>query len=767
MDLPQPPADQDLRNIIDKLAQFVARNGPEFENMTKNKQKNNPKFSFLFGGEHYHYYNYKVNAEQAILRQKNQPPPTGGGPPPPTQNFYNQPPPNLVSGGGNNWRNNPPPAFRGPPPNITNRPPMNRPPTPNQNWGPPIHNKPPPSLMNINPSEVVNDAAAAKLDNLEETIFEAQNQIDAMKEQIKQSEQNLTAQRKVTEEQVLQMTEETIRKSRLEHLESLAQECGMDLKELEATVQPIIDSCTKETIGSGKVWIFQNATSHDRNRLLAHYLAYRVTDSDSNFQLRLHLIYLMNDVVHHCVRKNNEDLKGSLESVAVEMFCSAWLCEGSDPISREGKLTKLIKLWQEKSIFSNVTLSRMREIDETWKSCQDQLKLDYESKIKQAVKPLWDTYQNYAGQHEAFVSHAQNSIKNLESKLMDLQDQVNQSKEIRQPPQVPQAPPPAPSKKSGRGSRWDTGSDGQSMPHASSHDFNPSLNVVLPDLSRPPPGFDGNGPPGPMRTGPPVSPFQEKNLIPTLPYYDLPAGLIVPLISMEDSGYKPLKAQDLRLPPPIPPTDRLLAALDQFYAPPSHDHPRDPEGWEMLGLYEWSRSKTAAIKKKADDIEAGVREASPPPSPDPFQELPEFEKFEDKPPPVKRFRSRSRSRTRSRSRESTPESRPRDRGSPGSPVGGDYALPSHLTKRSPSPSRSPPPRTRKSSFRRSPTPPENAFQGFGNNFGNSGPGGQIASSNKGHQMMQRMGWKGSGLGSSEGNFDHSKYIQFFSLNTCV
>ena len=58
MDLPQPPADQDLRNIIDKLAQFVARNGPEFENMTKNKQKNNPKFSFLFGGEHYHYYNY-------------------------------------------------------------------------------------------------------------------------------------------------------------------------------------------------------------------------------------------------------------------------------------------------------------------------------------------------------------------------------------------------------------------------------------------------------------------------------------------------------------------------------------------------------------------------------------------------------------------------------------------------------------------------------------------------------------------------------------
>lgn len=57
--------DTELRNIIDKLAQFVARNGPEFEQMTKNKQKDNPKFSFLFGGEYFNYYQYKVTTEQA------------------------------------------------------------------------------------------------------------------------------------------------------------------------------------------------------------------------------------------------------------------------------------------------------------------------------------------------------------------------------------------------------------------------------------------------------------------------------------------------------------------------------------------------------------------------------------------------------------------------------------------------------------------------------------------------------------------------------
>lgn len=56
--------DQELRNVIDKLAQFVARNGPEFEKMTMEKQKDNPKFSFLFGGEFFGYYKYKLAIEQ-------------------------------------------------------------------------------------------------------------------------------------------------------------------------------------------------------------------------------------------------------------------------------------------------------------------------------------------------------------------------------------------------------------------------------------------------------------------------------------------------------------------------------------------------------------------------------------------------------------------------------------------------------------------------------------------------------------------------------
>lgn len=61
MSIPQPPQDIQLMNIIDKLAQFVARNGKEFEKMTLDKQMNNERFNFLRQGEmYYDYYQYKV-----------------------------------------------------------------------------------------------------------------------------------------------------------------------------------------------------------------------------------------------------------------------------------------------------------------------------------------------------------------------------------------------------------------------------------------------------------------------------------------------------------------------------------------------------------------------------------------------------------------------------------------------------------------------------------------------------------------------------------
>ena len=82
-----------------------------------------------------------------------------------------------------------------------------------------------------------------------------------------------------------------------------------------------------------------------------------------------------------------------------------------------------------------------------------------------------------------------------------------------------------------------------------------------------------------------------------VPYYDLPAGLMVPLVKPEDHNYKPIDPKMVRLPLPQAPSERLLKAVDAFYAPPSHERPRDADGWEHGALTEFYKMKQEAIKK--------------------------------------------------------------------------------------------------------------------------------------------------------------------------
>ncbi|CAM6088818.1 unnamed protein product [Calypogeia fissa] len=55
-----PPSDSDLQKRIDKLVEYAAKNGPQFEALMKDKQKENPAYAFLFGAEGHDYYRYRL-----------------------------------------------------------------------------------------------------------------------------------------------------------------------------------------------------------------------------------------------------------------------------------------------------------------------------------------------------------------------------------------------------------------------------------------------------------------------------------------------------------------------------------------------------------------------------------------------------------------------------------------------------------------------------------------------------------------------------------
>ena len=50
---------------------------------------------------------------------------------------------------------------------------------------------------------------------------------------------------------------------------------------------------------------------------------------------------------------------------------------------------------------------------------------------------------------------------------------------------------------------------------------------------------------------------------PDVPYYELPAGLMVPLVKLEDFDYEEINPNDIKLPLPAPPNERLLRAVEE------------------------------------------------------------------------------------------------------------------------------------------------------------------------------------------------------------
>ncbi|VDI67775.1 calcium homeostasis endoplasmic reticulum protein [Mytilus galloprovincialis] len=833
MDIPpNHPDELELKNIIDKLASFVARNGPEFEQMTKQKQKDNPKFSFLFGGEHYNYYKFKVNQQQQTLAQQ--------------QVIVQQV--------------------------ITQH--QTLPPAP---WQP---NTSMPQPMPQQTSQL-----SQQIQALQQQI--AQQQI-VNDQQIKQSEQNLAAQYQSLMQQQQVQIDEGIEKVQEDELQELSEKCEIPLEDVGSAVQPIIDSCTKDAIQNGKVWIFQRCITDEHCQLMSRYLLNRIAAGNATFELRLHLIYLVNDLLHHCQRKNAEELKENLEKVVIPLFCKSFI--GLEE-SRKNKLNKLLNLWETNHYFKDTTIKELKDPSSAITNYQAELVNQYTSVVSSITNSINLQYGNLRKQHNEYASHLTRQLQDQQQQLQQLIQQQKavdvstslpppgiviptsvstsvisvvpssviqiptsfpissshvQTSVIESTPIVVSAPPPLVQTDIGTVS-IESVTFQTAPPIQTCQPQGPPLDFVPPRYSGyhdgpppgpfqdgPPPGaFQDGPPPGPFQDGPPPGPFQDGprpphrgfgpphpppgahpgwtrgpppqqfeyghgqipaptfhpdfgvptsapgpfplpdftkpppgfgpppghipdiDLTPSVPYYELPAGLMAPLVKLHENEYKSLDPRDIRLPPPMPPSERLLAAVEAFYSMPTHERPRDSEGWEKLGLYEFFKAKQRAKKirdqekemEREERIRRG-RSRSRSPS-----------RSRSRSPSRSRSRSPSRSPSRSRSISRSPVQRRRSRSfSPTPPRGrrrrsrsrSQSPLPYQRSSKSPSPT----PAGRKK-ISRSPTPPMGTFSSTAGDFmavGGPPPilgDSKLGQENKGHQLLMKMGWGGKGLGAEE------------------
>uniref|UniRef100_A0A4W6BXN3 Calcium homeostasis endoplasmic reticulum protein n=1 Tax=Lates calcarifer TaxID=8187 RepID=A0A4W6BXN3_LATCA len=660
MDIPSPPEDQELRNVIDKLAQFVARNGPEFEKMTMEKQKDNPKFSFLFGGEYFSYYKCKLAMEQQ-------------------QHMYNPGAKEVVD-------------------------------------------IPPPSMPMIAPPPIPPPAAPS----IDELIQQSQWNLQ-------QQEQHLHTlrQEQVTAAIALAMEQQT---------QKLLLETQLDITEFDNLLQPIIDTCTKDAISAGKNWMFNNAKTPQHCELMTSHLRNRITADGAHFELRLHLIYLTNDVLHHCQRKQQKDLLAALQKVVVPIYCTSFLAVEEE---KQQKITRLLQLWEKNGYFDDETIQQLQNPALGLGQYQASLITEYAAVVQPIQLAFQQQIQALKTQHEEFVA----SLKQQQQQQQQPQPQPAPVAQLATPtepekappsqpgdakpamsgpppgdfdgtpsrPQDPsnpsgpsdipsnkpawydpqhmgpwnpnqpppfdpnQPPPPCPPWNSHEGmwndqrdpGNWSGGppreggpwsgpggshhgatkpdqppwgqreppfpprmqrpphfrgpfpphqqpppfnqppppphSFGRFPPRFMQDDFPPRHHYDRPPYTPhrfdyaqgefpggppphhhpnqrlPPPGMGADHPPWGGGQHPDFGPHphgfnghsphmrhrqhpvqDDPSLVPNVPYFDLPAGLMAPLVKLEDCDYKPLDPKDIRLPPPMPPSDRLLAAVEQI-----------------------------------------------------------------------------------------------------------------------------------------------------------------------------------------------------------
>jgi len=118
--------------------------------------------------------------------------------------------------------------------------------------------------------------------------------------------------------------------------------------------------------------------------------------------MRLHTIYLINDVLHHANRKNNKTILSAFEEMIVPLWSVAKLRADKEIGER---LSKLKDLWKQNAYFSQETERRFASHIVEYKQFRDDLRDRYKDEVKKAEDEFDGQFRDYEKQHNEYVAH--------------------------------------------------------------------------------------------------------------------------------------------------------------------------------------------------------------------------------------------------------------------------------------------------------------------------------------------------------------------------
>ncbi|KAI9206087.1 uncharacterized protein BJ171DRAFT_566920 [Polychytrium aggregatum] len=358
------------------------------------------------------------------------------------------------------------------------------------------------------------------------------------------------------------------------------------IQELVSLTDSICQDCSQANIQAGKAWITSNCSNQQHMEATMAFIVRSMTGRDS-FEGRLHLLYLVNDVLYFGCRLNESWIRTAIHRSLPTMLSLVYAAsEGdkqkADKVLKAGSkrsrsiscvealgfqhfapIAKVLSIWKDKGYFDAQTIEEMRHV------------------------LVGSSSSSAAATTSSSPSMAVPGFLPQPAGALPIQPYATEAPPFT-PPTVAHYP---------AGYHVGTGAPngfaGMSSPHApfqaaSAHVPMPLLPgavsataisprpIALPmPVAITPPAVLAGLPissyaPAPIGVRPPatVTPVAAPaaSPAPSQKYHELPAGLMVPLTKAAEKPYGSIHADDVKMPATRPPpTEELLKAVEDYY----------------------------------------------------------------------------------------------------------------------------------------------------------------------------------------------------------
>ncbi|KAL9537423.1 hypothetical protein MBANPS3_011789 [Mucor bainieri] len=130
-----------------------------------------------------------------------------------------------------------------------------------------------------------------------------------------------------------------------------------NVEDFRVILHMIMHECSKANIETGKHWVFEHCHSPAHVVALMDYI-YSLTKSRSGQDERIHMLYLINDVVYHISRKQLSWMKDAILPLLTPLLKLVY--DGAATPEFKAKVTKVINFWYTKKIFDSKVIDTIQ-----------------------------------------------------------------------------------------------------------------------------------------------------------------------------------------------------------------------------------------------------------------------------------------------------------------------------------------------------------------------------------------------------------------------